>query len=98
MSKGIIMKCENCGARIMTRESYHYTPETFKKTFKVGDVVSNTGWGKTVVITGIGRYRFFSIDSDKINEDLGSQNVKAVEKPNTMFGNWRKYNATITEY
>ena len=42
-----------------------YSPNKFKETFKVGDlIVGNYGKPKTILITAIGRTRFLGITED----------------------------------
>ncbi len=79
------MKCKICGHVQPTR----HTPDTFKKAFKVGDLV--TCWAsKRVYITGIGMYRVFYIDEDEYNKPLKDiKSGSGREKTHTMFDNWR---------
>lgn len=91
------MKCPKCGFNLVSRDNMTHTPETFKKTFKLNDVVRSSGWGKYVVITGIGKYRFYGIDHDDFEKPLGSKKVNNVERPYTMYGNWQKMDITIKE-
>jgi len=73
-------RCLKCD-RVMKKGEF--TPEEFKKTFKVGDIVRNEEWyGKARLrITAIGEERvLFKATVSGINGDKDKERVSTMEK------------------
>lgn len=75
------MKCQNCKADL---PSDYLDAEGFKKTFKVGDVVSAWSTGKKVVITAIGETRILHRNIDTETGVWNKEKVSSMRLP------WRK--------
>lgn len=74
-------RCVKCGHETIytgnADQTYRMNPERFKKTFKVGDIVTAWSTDKKVKITGIGETRVMFIDeySVKPKELIASMNL-----------------------
>ena len=82
--------CPHCSKEVFIRSQDVYTPETFKEAFNVGDRVSAWATDKVVIISAIGKCRFFAINEEDVDLVPKNTRVNKIEHPYSMFNTWRK--------